>query len=127
LDFLAEQAQELGMGYDETICEYSGLPAVTEYIGDDDAEIEGILDRAMGGEAMKPLEKAQQLYTDAYTKWCYELSHDKNERIAKSIAQYVCNEVLGYMGADRGYEFWCYVRDIIKHGTHSELYITKKP
>jgi hypothetical protein len=76
---------------------------------------------------MKPLEKAQQLYTDAYTRWCYELSHDKNERIARSIAEYVCNEVLGDMGADRGYEFWCYVRDIVKHGTHAELYITKKP
>jgi hypothetical protein len=117
LDFLAEQAQELDMGYEG-------------YIGDDDIDedkIDQILDKAMGGEAMKPLEKAQQLYTDAYTKWCYELSHDKNEAIAKSIAQYVCNEVLGYMGADRGYEFWCYVRDIIKHGGHSELYITKKP
>ena len=109
-----EQAQELDMGY----------------IGDDDTDddkIDQILDRAMGGRDMKPLEKAQQLYTDAYTRWCYELSHDKNEGIAKSIAQYVCNEVLGYMGADRGYEFWCYVRDIVKHGGHSELYITKKP
>lgn len=76
---------------------------------------------------MKPLEKAQELYTDAYVRWCYELSHDKNEVIAKSIAEYVCNAVLGDMGADRGYEFWCYVRDIVKHGTHNELYITKKP
>jgi hypothetical protein len=49
LDFLAEQAQELGLGYDETICEYSGQPAVTEYIGDDmdSDKIEGILDKVM--------------------------------------------------------------------------------
>jgi hypothetical protein len=66
-------------------------------------------------------EKAQQLYRDAYMRWCYELSHDKNVLIAKSITEYVCNEVLGYMGADRGTEFWTEVRDIIRKSSHEEL------
>lgn len=71
---------------------------------------------------MTPQEKAQQLYRDAYMRWCYELSHDKNVLTAKSICEYICNEVLGYMGADRGYEFWCYVRDHIRKSNHNELY-----
>jgi hypothetical protein len=29
---------------------------------------------------------------------------------AKKFALKVCDEVLGYMGADRGYEFWTQVR-----------------
>jgi hypothetical protein len=72
-----------------------------------------------------PKEKAQQLYEDAYTRWCHELSHDKNVLTAKSICEYVCNEVLGDMGADRGYEFWTSVRDIIKKSNHSELFNKK--
>jgi hypothetical protein len=71
---------------------------------------------------MTPKEKAQQLYRDAYMRWCYELSHDKNVAIAKNICEYICDEVLGYMGADRGYEFWTSVRDIIKESNHTQLY-----
>jgi hypothetical protein len=54
-------------------------------------------------------------------RWCYELSHDKNILTAKSICEYICNEVLGYMGADRGTEFWIKVKDILKTNTHEEL------
>lgn len=32
---------------------------------------------------------------------------------AKMFAKKVCEEVLGHMGADRGYEFWCSVREEI--------------
>lgn len=71
---------------------------------------------------MTAQEKAQQLYKDAYMRWCYELSHEKNYLTAKDIAIYVCNEVLGYMGADRGTEFWMEVKDIIKKSNHAELY-----
>jgi len=63
---------------------------------------------------MTPKEKAQQLYNDAYMRWCHELSHDKNVLTAKDICIYICNEVLGYMGADRGYEFWTEVKQEIK-------------
>ena len=67
-------------------------------------------------------EKAQGLYTDAYTRWCYELSHEKNYLTAKDISIYVCKQVLGYMGADRGYEFWTNVKDILENGSHGDLY-----
>lgn len=43
---------------------------------------------------MTPKEKAEQLYKDAYMRWCYELSHDKNVSIAKNIANYICDEIL---------------------------------
>jgi hypothetical protein len=39
-------------------------------------------------------DKAKELYNDAYMRWCYELSHDKNHLTAKDIAIYVCNEIL---------------------------------
>jgi hypothetical protein len=68
-----------------------------------------------------PLEKAKQLYRDAYMRWCYELSHDKNVLMAKNICEYICNEVLGDMGADRGYAFWTEVKHILNTHTHEEL------
>lgn len=71
---------------------------------------------------MTPKQKAQQLYRDAYMRWCYELSHDKNVLTAKSICDYICNEVLGYMGADRGTEFWNEVKNIIQTSNHKTLY-----
>jgi len=71
---------------------------------------------------MTPKQKAQKLYKDAYMRWCYELSHDKNVLTAKNICEYICNEVLGDMGADRGYEFWTSVKDILSNSTHEELY-----
>jgi hypothetical protein len=43
---------------------------------------------------MTPKEKANQLYDDAYSRWCNELSHDKNILIAKSISTYVCDKLL---------------------------------
>jgi hypothetical protein len=71
---------------------------------------------------MSPKEKAQQIYKDAYMRWCYELSHEKNYLTAKNICEYICNEVLGYMGADRGTEFWNEVKNIIQTSNHEELY-----
>ena len=66
-------------------------------------------------------DKARKLYRDAFMRWCYELSHDKNVATAKDICIYMCNEVLGDMGADRGYEFWTNVRDYIQSSSHAEL------
>lgn len=71
---------------------------------------------------MTEKEKAQKLYSDTFIRWCYELSHDENVSKAKSICEYICNEVLGDMGADRGYEFWKNVKNIITESTHDELY-----
>jgi hypothetical protein len=71
---------------------------------------------------MTQTEKAQELYTKAYSRWCFELSHEKNYITAKDIAINICIEVLGYMGADRGTEFWTEVKDILDKSNHKELY-----
>jgi hypothetical protein len=71
---------------------------------------------------MTPQEKATKLYSDAYNRWCYELSHEKNYHTAKNICEYMCNEVLGDMGADRGHEFWTEVKNIIRNSNHNQLY-----
>jgi hypothetical protein len=71
---------------------------------------------------MTSKDKAQELYTLAYSRWCFELSHEKNYITAKDISISICNEVLGFMGADRGYEFWTEVRDILNQSNHRELY-----
>lgn len=42
---------------------------------------------------MTPKEKADKLYNDAYQRWCYEISHEKNLLTAKDIALYVVKEV----------------------------------
>jgi hypothetical protein len=57
-----------------------------------------------------PEQKAKQLYNDAYMRWSYEPSYDKNYLMAKAIADFVCDEVLGYMGADRGHSYWTEVK-----------------
>ena len=74
---------------------------------------------------MTPKEKAKELFDKFYLISELNGSCMMTKHTAKQCALICCDEVLGDMGADRGYEFWCYVRDIIKHGTHSELYITK--
>jgi len=71
---------------------------------------------------MKPIKKAQKLYTDAYMRWCNKLSHEENFITAKDISKYICNEVLGDMGADRGYQFWSEVKDILNESSHKKLY-----
>jgi len=71
---------------------------------------------------MTPQEKAKKLYYDAYMRWCFELSHEKNILIAKNICEYICNEVLGYMGADRGTEFWVEVKENIINLRHDQLF-----
>jgi len=71
---------------------------------------------------MTPKEKAQQLYTNAYLRYCNELSHEKNSITAKDISQYICNELLGYVEAGKSYEFWSKVKDILNKSNHKKLY-----
>jgi hypothetical protein len=40
----------------------------------------------------------------------YKLTMDERIAIAKRQAIETCNEVLGFMGADRGYSFWVEVK-----------------
>jgi hypothetical protein len=40
----------------------------------------------------------------------HKLTMDERVGIAKRQAIETCNEVLGYMGADRGYSFWVEVK-----------------
>lgn len=66
---------------------------------------------------MTPKEKAIELYSKYYNRIEHSLSeeyspHEKD--IVKECALIACNEVLGYMGADRGYEFWTEVKKEIE-------------
>lgn len=66
---------------------------------------------------MTPKEKAIELYSRYYNRIEHTLSeeyslHEKD--IVKECALIACNEVLGYMGADRGYEFWTEVKKEIE-------------
>lgn len=69
---------------------------------------------------MTPKEKAQELVKKFFefnhrVKWDDindEWTHDYIQ--AKQCALITCDEVLGYMGADRGYEFWTEVKQEIE-------------
>ena len=65
---------------------------------------------------MTPKEKAEKLYRDAYMRWCYELSHDKNYLTAKDIAIYICNEILNNNTklTDENNSYWLEVKQEIK-------------
>ena len=80
---------------------------------------------------MKPKEKAQKLYTDAYMRWCNELSHEENSMNAKNISKYICNEVMEYLECLKkvkqkdlfdNYIFWLNVQDILDESSHKKLY-----
>ena len=66
---------------------------------------------------MTPKEKAEELYNKIYgktpTRWT-ELEIEEDKKFAKQCALITCNEVLGYMGADRGTEFWQKVKQEIQ-------------
>jgi hypothetical protein len=70
---------------------------------------------------MTPKEKAQQLYRDAYMRWSYELSQEKNHLMAKSIATYVVDQILlerEVIYASLGYpvgKFWYEVKEEIQN------------
>ena len=63
---------------------------------------------------MTPKEKAEQLVNRYYHLFSVELENTIDYREAKQCALIVCNEVLGYMGADRGYAFWTEVKQEIE-------------
>jgi hypothetical protein len=64
---------------------------------------------------MTPKEKAE----DLLKKMLFEIEHNCQDSLTKMVAKecaiITCNEVLGYMGADRGYEFWTLVKQEIKN------------
>jgi len=57
---------------------------------------------------MTAKEKAEELHVGFW-----RLTNDS--RIAKQCALIACDEVLGYMGADRGTEFWQEVKQEINN------------
>lgn len=64
---------------------------------------------------MTPKEKAEELYLKY--KDALNIKHDMRvtaNPFAKQCALIACNEVLGYMGADRGYAFWTEVKQEIE-------------
>lgn len=63
---------------------------------------------------MTPKEKAEQLYKDAYIRWCYELSHDKNVSIAKNIANYICDEIFSNNTDESKHDYWIEVKQEIQ-------------
>ena len=72
---------------------------------------------------MTPKEKADKLVDDFYQTtpneaWVNEsfglFEGYKAWKQAKECALICCNEVLGYMGADRGYMFWLEVKQEVE-------------
>ena len=63
---------------------------------------------------MTPQEKATKLISMneiiVLAETGYKLPVDERKGIAKRQAIETCNEVLGYMGADRGHLFWVEVK-----------------
>lgn len=67
---------------------------------------------------MTPQEKANQLIASAevlvLAEVGFKLTPIERNSIAKRYAIQCCNEVLGPMGADRGYSFWVEVKQEIE-------------
>jgi hypothetical protein len=67
---------------------------------------------------MTAQEKATQLVATAeltvLAEVGFKLTPTERNSIAKRYAINCCNEVLGHMGADRGYSFWVEVKQEIE-------------
>ena len=70
---------------------------------------------------MKPKEKAKELVNAMGISVSYGINYTGGDDIpmhtnqyAKECALICCNEVLGYMGSDRGTEFWLEVKQEIE-------------
>jgi len=64
---------------------------------------------------MTPKEKAEQL-VESYNELGKDFTRGVSiKEFSKQCALLTCNEVLGYMGADRGYEFWTEVKQEIEN------------
>ena len=55
---------------------------------------------------MTPKEQAQKMYNEAYQRWCFEPSHDKNHLAAKAMVEWAVRYILSDIGADRAYIWW---------------------
>ena len=63
---------------------------------------------------MTPKQKALELYNN-YDQLLRDFTRGVSiKEAAKQCALITCNEVLGYMGADRGVEFWLEVKKEIE-------------
>ena len=68
-------------------------------------------------EELTPRRKAIELvhaFMDIGEEQEYNTPRYLSKDIAKQCALITCNEVLGRMGADRGYEFWTEVKQEIE-------------
>lgn len=68
-------------------------------------------------EQLTSKEKAIELvhtFMDIGEEQEYNTPRYLSKDIAKQCALITCNEVLGHMGADRGYEFWTEVKQEIE-------------
>ena len=63
---------------------------------------------------MTPKEKAEELLNKMIYEIMYNCQPTLSGMVAKQCALIACNEVLGYMGADRGYAFWSEVKQEIE-------------
>ena len=63
---------------------------------------------------MTPQEKAVELYTK-YDELGRDFTRGVSMReFAKECALVCCDQVLGYMGADRGHQYWTEVKEQIQ-------------
>ena len=63
---------------------------------------------------MTPKEKAKELVNKFLACVRWKMGQEDVKERAKQCALICCNEVLGYMGADRGTAFWQQVKQEIE-------------
>jgi hypothetical protein len=63
---------------------------------------------------MNSKEQANHYYKAAFDRWALELSYEKNHLIAKSIAEYVVEQILNVIEVpSKDYQHWVEVKDEI--------------
>jgi len=63
---------------------------------------------------MTPKEKAKELFDKYANEFNFDDTYRGYREQSKQCALITCNEVLGYMGADRGHDYWTEVKQEIE-------------
>lgn len=65
------------------------------------------------------------MYKEAYQRWCFEPSHDKNHLAAKAMVEWAIKYILPVIDSSTVYEEWKEVEEEIKKLKHSDVFKIK--
>ena len=71
---------------------------------------------------MNPKSRAIEMYKEAYQRWCFEPSHDKNHLAAKAMVEWAIKYILPVIDSSTVYEECKELEKEVKKLRHSDAF-----